>query len=156
MNINIGISKENQKAIADKLNKVLADEFVLYVKTRNYHWNVESINFSELHDFYQEQYESLAEEIDAVAERVRKIGHYSMGRLEDYLKVTSLEEQKTTTDPKEQLTNLLNDHESIIRDLREFIPDLEDKYNDVGSADFITGLLQVHEEIAWKLRSHLK
>lgn len=115
MNINIGISKENQKAIADKLNKVLADEFVLYVKTRNYHWNVESINFSELHDFYQEQYESLAEEIDAVAERVRKIGHYSMGRLEDYLKVTSLEEQKTTTDPKEQLTNLLNDHESIIR-----------------------------------------
>ena len=155
MRVNIGISQDHQKKIADKLNTVLADEFVLYTKTRNYHWNVESINFTELHKFYEEQYSALAEVIDATAERVRKIGHYSLGRLEDYLKITNLEEQKTTSDPREQSQNLLNDHETIIRELRKLIPDLEDKYNDAGSADYITGLLQEHEEMAWMLRSHL-
>lgn len=113
MKTNIGISADHKKEVADKLNILLADEFVLYTKTRNYHWNVESMNFTEMHDFYEEQYDKLAEFIDAIAERVRKIGHYSLGRLEDYLKITNLEEQETTSDPKAQLKNLLKDHESI-------------------------------------------
>ena len=155
MKTNIGITKDHQKEVADKLNTLLADEFVLYAKTRNYHWNVESMNFTELHEFYEEQYDTLAEVIDAIAERVRKIGHYSLGRLEDYLKITNLKEQETTSDPKKQLNNLLEDHETIIRELRKLIPDLEDEYKDTGSADYLTGLLQEHEEMAWMIRSHL-
>ncbi|MBY5957652.1 DNA starvation/stationary phase protection protein [Membranicola marinus] len=155
MKANIGISKDHLQEVAEKLNMLLADEFVLYTKTRNYHWNVESMNFSELHEFYEEQYNELAKVIDALAERVRQIGHYSLGRLEDYLKNTNLVEQETTSNPKTQLQNLLDDHETIIREIRELIPDFEDKYNDMGSADYLTGLLQEHEEMAWMIRSHL-
>lgn len=156
MKANIGISKDHLQEVAEKLNMLLADEFVLYTKTRNYHWNVESMNFSELHEFYEGQYTELAEVIDALAERVRKIGHYSLGRLEDYLKITNLVEQETTSKPKTQLQNLLDDHETIIRELRQLIPSLEDKYKDTGSADYLTGLLQEHEEMAWMIRSHLE
>lgn len=155
MKANIGISKDHLQEVAEKLNMLLADEFVLYTKTRNYHWNVESMNFSELHEFYEEQYNELAKVIDALAERVRQIGHYSLGRLEDYLKNTNLVEQETTSNPKTQLQNLLDDHETIIREIRALIPDFEDKYNDMGSADYLTGLLQEHEEMAWMIRSHL-
>ncbi len=155
MKANIGISKEHMQEVAEKLNMLLSDEFVLYTKTRNYHWNVESMNFSELHEFYEGQYDVLAEVVDALAERVRKIGHYSLGRLADFLKMTNLVEQETTSDPKKQLNNLLEDHETIIRELRELIPDFEDKYKDTGSADYLTGLLQEHEKMAWMIRAHL-
>ncbi|SRR5690606_3146590 len=155
MKTNIGISQDHKQEAAEKLNTLLADEFVLYTKTRNYHWNVESMNFTELHDFYEGQYSQLAEVIDAIAERVRKIGHYSLGRLEDYLKITNLVEQQSTSDASEQLKNLLDDHETIIRILRDNIPDFEDKYKDTGSADYLTGLLQLHEEMAWMIRSYL-
>lgn len=155
MKTNIGISKDHKQEAADKLNTLLADEFVLYTKTRNYHWNVESMNFTEMHEFYEEQYTELAGVIDALAERVRKIGHFSLGRLEDYLKITNLVEQQTTSDPKKQLAHLLDDHESIIRLLRENIPHFEETYKDTGSADYLTGLLQQHEEMAWMIRSHL-
>src|SRR5690606_1624956 len=155
MKTNIGISQDHKQEAAEKLNTLLADEFVLYTKTRNYHWNVESMNFTEMHEFYEEQYTELAEVIDALAERVRKIGHFSLGRLEDYLKITNLVEQQTTSDPKKQLAHLLDDHESIIRLLRENIPQFEETYKDTGSADYLTGLLQQHEEMAWMIRSHL-
>ncbi|TAN20324.1 MAG: DNA starvation/stationary phase protection protein, partial [Chitinophagaceae bacterium] len=74
MKANIGITAENSKAVALLLNKLLANEFVLYTKTRNYHWNIECPSFMEMHKLYESQYNELDEIIDAVAERVRKIG----------------------------------------------------------------------------------
>ncbi|WP_236980549.1 Dps family protein [Membranihabitans maritimus] len=155
MKTNIGISDEHLKEASLLLNTLLADEFVLYTKTRNYHWNVEGMHFSDLHEFYEGQYNELAEVIDELAERVRKIGHYSLGRLSDFLKITNLIEQETTSKPKEQLTNLLEDHETIIRELRHMIPQFEDKFKDTGSGDYLTGLLTRHEEMAWMIRAHL-
>jgi starvation-inducible DNA-binding protein len=49
MKTNIGISDSNTQAVAFQLNKLLANEFVLYTKTRNYHWNIGGMNFFELH-----------------------------------------------------------------------------------------------------------
>jgi len=156
MKANIGISEEHLKAVALELNKALADLVVLYTKTRNYHWNVEGPDFSELHKFYEEQYEELAESIDEMAERIRALGHYAEGRLADFLKLTSLVEQEYTNDQRTQLTNLLNDHETIIRNLRRLVDEFADKYKDAGSSDFVTGLLRQHEKMAWMIRSYLK
>lgn len=72
--MDIGIDAENQKAVADSLQHLLADEFVLYTKTRNYHWNIKAPNFSELHKFYKDQYNDLAVVMDEVAERIRTLG----------------------------------------------------------------------------------
>jgi starvation-inducible DNA-binding protein len=156
MKANIGISDKNSKAVALLLNKLLANEFVLYTKTRNYHWNIESPSFIEMHKFFEAQYTELAEIVDAVAERVRKIGHFAEGRLKDFIKLSDLEEEEYTDDQTEQITRLLEDHETLIRTIRGHIPQVEDKYSDVGTSDFLTGVLEQHETMAWMLRAYLK
>lgn len=156
MHPQIGISDSNRQSVALALNKVLADEVVLYQKTRNYHWNIEGPSFLELHRFYEEQYKALEEIIDEVAERIRSLGHYAEGRLGDFLKLTNLLEQDYSTDRKVQMTNLLNDHETVIREFRGQVDKFNNDYQDAGSADFITGLMEQHEKMAWMLRSYLK
>jgi starvation-inducible DNA-binding protein len=156
MKANIGIPEKESKAVALILNKLLANEFVLYSKTRNYHWNIESPSFMEMHKFYEAQYTELATIIDEVAERVRKIGHYAEGRLKDFLKLADLEEGEYTDDQKTQISNLLDDHETLARTIRGQISKVEEKHKDVGTADFLTGLLKQHETMAWMLRAYLK
>jgi len=156
MQANLGIPDPHLQAVALELNKLLADEFVLYAKTRNYHWNVEGSNFMEMHKLYEGQYEQLDEIIDNVAERIRALGHYAEARLKDYTRLTNLEEQEYTTEQKAQLQNLLVDHETIIKELRRMITLFADEHKDLGSSDFVTGLMQEHEKIAWFIRSYLK
>ena len=152
----LGISEKNTQLVAERLNKLLADEHVLYTKTRNYHWNVEGSNFMEMHKFYESLYTDLAEAIDEIAERIRKIGHYAQARMKDFLANTNLLEPDYTTDQKTQLQNLLDDHETIVRELRKDITDFDKEYKDAGTTDFVTGLIKEHEKWAWFLRSYLK
>jgi starvation-inducible DNA-binding protein len=152
----IGILEKNSQPVAEKLNKLLADEFVLYTKTRNYHWNVEGSNFMEMHKFYETLYQELDEVIDEVAERIRAIGHYSQGRLKDFIKETDLPEHDYTNDQRQQLSNLLDDHETSTRYLRRDIDLFFDDLKDAGTADFVTALMKKHEKWAWFIRSYLK
>ncbi|QES87210.1 Dps family protein [Rhizosphaericola mali] len=153
--INIGISDKNAQIVANKLQILLADEEVLYAKTRNYHWNIEGPNFMEIHKFYESLYTELAETIDEVAERIRKIGHYAQGRMQDFLEQARLLEGDYTNDQKTQMQNLLEDHETLAREIREDISEIDEKYKDTGTSDFLTGLLKDHERWAWFLRSYL-
>ena len=156
MKVNIGITEKNRQAVAAALNQLLADEHVLYNKTRNYHWSVEGPSFMEFHKLYEKQYTQLAEMIDEIAERIRTLGHFAEGRLKELLKLSSLPEPPAPTDQVEQIANLETDHETIIVKLRKLITDFEAKYKDVGSMDFATGLLKQHEKMAWMLRSYLR
>lgn len=152
----IDIKDSNLKAIADVLNTLLADEYVLYTKTRRAHWNVEGPHFMELHKFFESQYDELDVIIDNVAERVRALGHYSLGSLKDFLKVTRLsEDAHKFTDSRQIMQSLLNDHESIICSIRRELIIVNDKYNDAGTSDFITGIMEQHEKMAWMLRAHI-
>ncbi|PSK90050.1 Dps family protein [Taibaiella chishuiensis] len=154
---NIGISEANKQAVADELNKLLSDEFLLYTKTRKFHWNVEGAQFHDLHLFFEKQYTQLADIMDSVAERIRKIGHYALGSMSQFLKETSLLEHSDNETPaSSMLAQLLDDHETIIRRLRSDIDKFQDKYKDAGSADFITGLIEAHETMAWMLRATAK
>lgn len=155
MKVNIGVPEKSLQAVANRLQVLLADESVLYTKTRNFHWNVEGDNFSEMHLFYERQYGELAEIIDEIAERIRMIGHYSTGRMKDFLKMTNLVEQEYTNKQSQQIKFLLDDHETIIRTLREMITEFSDKQKDLGTSDFVTGLLRQHEKMAWMLRAYL-
>jgi len=152
---NIGIPEKDLEVVALMLNTVLADEFLLYVKTRNYHWNVTGIHFRDMHKFFEIQYTELEEVIDEIAERVRYLGHYSIGTLNEFSQLTRLLESKEKDLTAEQmLRNLLNDHETVIRVLREDIEKAE-KCKDAGTTDFLTGLMEKHEKTAWMIRSHL-
>ena len=156
MKVNIGITEKNRQAVAAALNQLLADEHILYNKTRNYHWSIEGPSFMEFHKLYEEQYTQLAEIIDEIAERIRTIGHFAEGRLKELLKLASLDEPAAPTEQASQITNLSSDHEILINKLRKLVKDFDEKYKDIGSSDFVTGLLKQHEKMAWMLRSYLR
>lgn len=154
MKPDIGINEENLKSVAFELNMLLADEVVLYIQTRNYHWNVEGSNFNEMHLFFEKQFTELDEIMDGVAERIRMIGHYTEARLTDYLKLTHLVEQSYSNDQAVQLNHLLASQETIVRNLRRLINLFSDEYKDAGSSDFVTQLLGRHEKMAWMIRAY--
>ena len=156
MTTSIGIIEQNRQAVAKALSILLADEFVLYTKTRNAHWNVEGIDFHDKHLFFEGQYQQLDEIADSIAERIRALGHYAPGTLSDFLKLTHLSEKADQqNNSKGFIKELLEDHESLIVFIRKNITDFDDKYKDAGSSDFITGLLKEHEKMAWMLRASL-
>jgi len=157
MKASIGIKPENLQAVAKELSKLLADEFVLYTKTRNAHWNVEGADFHSMHIFFEQQYEQLDEIMDSVAERIRQLGHYSPATLKGFLNLTHLTEQLgERNDSLGFIKELLTDHENIIIFLRENINRFAGEYGDAGTSDYITGLMEDHEKMAWFLRAHLK
>ena len=127
----------------------MSDEHVLYIKTRNAHWNVVGHDFASLHKFFEAQYDELDEIIDQVAERIRAIGHYTVGTMEDFLNLTQLNENlMENNDSLSFIKDLLEDHESIISGLRENINRFADEWHDLGSSDFITSLMETHEKMA--------
>ena len=155
MKPNIGISDSNLKEVATLLNNLIADEYLLYTKTRNAHWNIQGQNFIELHKFFEGQYEALDEIIDDVAERIRSLGHFSLGSLKDFLSVARLTEQNHDfSNQKKIIQSLLDDHETIIRILRKDIVSTAGKFKDLGTSDFVTGLMEKHEKMAWMLRAY--
>jgi len=156
MKANIGILEEHLKGVAGLLNMLLADEYVLYTKTRNAHWNITGSNFMELHKFFESQYDQLDDIIDNVAERVRALGHESLGSLKDFVTVTRLLEQNINfSDQNTVIKALLADHETIITTLRGNISVMGEEYKDLGSSDFVTGIMEQHEKMAWMLRAYI-
>lgn len=157
MKTEIGIKDANRQKVSNELAKILADETVLYIKTKNAHWNIEGADFFEKHKFFEFQFGQLDEIIDSVAERIRSIGHYAPATLKSYLSLTHLSETAgDKNDSKAFIKALLEDHESIIIVLREHIKSLANDDHDLGTSDFVTGLMETHEKMAWFLRAHLK
>jgi len=149
MNTQMGISDQNRQVVANELSKLLADEFILYTKTRNAHWNVEGADFHTAHLFFESQYEKLEEITDSVAERIRSIGHYAPATLKNFLSLTHLSElNEQKNDSNGFFQELLNDHESIIIMIRKNITPFADTYLDAGTSDYITGLMEEHEKMA--------
>ena len=153
----IGISAANLASVAHALNVILADEYLLYTKTRNAHWNVEGPDFHTKHLFFESQYEQLDEIMDSVAERIRSLGHYAPATLKSFLGLTHISEVlHEKNDGAGFITELLTDHESLIIHLRENINIFANDYKDLGTSDYVTGLMETHEKMAWMLRAHLK
>ncbi len=135
----------------------MADGNVFYSKLRKYHWNLQGDNFMELHELFENQYDEIALAIDEIAERITTLGGVAIGTMKEFLKATQLKENPGKVPSNQQMIkDLVDDHETIIRSLRTAIDDCEEKYKDVGTADFLTGLIQNHEKMSWKLRKYLR
>jgi len=156
MSTQIGISDANRRAVTKQLAHLLADEFILYTKTRKAHWNVEGPDFHAMHVFFESQYEQLDEIMDSVAERIRQLGHYPPATLKEFLALTRLTEKSGEKNNSQGFVKeLLADHEGIIIFLRENINGFANDCKDLGTSDFITSLMEDHEKMAWMLRAHL-
>ncbi len=154
--INIGLASKSLQKVIDVLGQVIADQYVLYTKTRNYHWNVTGEDFVQYHKLFEEQYSAIDEDIDEVAERIRALGGKTTATLAEFLKSATLKEHPAKyPTAKTMIANLLADHETIIRNLRKSIGTCGN-VNDVGTEDFLTQLMEKHEKTAWMLRATLE
>ncbi len=151
---NIGLDEDKKKAVVELLQRVLADEFVLNSATKGAHWNMSGIHFSALHKFLDDQYEEISEMVDAVAERVLQLGYKAESVIANYLKITRLKDEPATGNAEELLRGLVEKQETLIRELREDV-DATEELGDKGTSDFLTGLMEKHEMMAWMLRVHL-
>src|SRR5947209_771778 len=112
------VSKD-KAGVAELANALLADEFVLYVKMLNYHWNIRGMQFHSLHPFLERLYREQFEVVDELAERVRTLGGTALGSLEEFLKTARVKDQPGfPPDPRAMISNLLQDLESILTSLR--------------------------------------
>ncbi len=153
--VNIGISTEDREAITYALSRVLADSYVLYLKTQNYHWNVTGKLFHSLHELFEEQYSELAEAIDVIAERIRALGFRAPGTLREYQELTSIKEDYDQPDAMEMVRRLVLDNEKLLRTAREALKSAQ-RSEDEATVDLLTHRLSTHSKTAWILRSHLE
>lgn len=155
--LNIGLTEEQRQGVINLLNQDLSDAYLLLVKTKKYHWDVTGPEFRTLHQLWEEHYLKLTETIDAIAERVRALGGYPIGTMEGFLKTASLKEHPGDLPTATQMVaRLVEDHEQVIRNFREHVDSCSDQFHDEGTADFLTGLMEGHEEMAWMLRSFIE
>src|SRR5690349_2484359 len=153
--IDIGIGAQDREKIVGGLAKVLADTYSLYLKTHNFHWNVEGPMFNTLHLMFMEQYTELWNALDAVAERIRSLGYPAPGTYGEFARLTSIEETEGVPEALDMVRLLVAGHEAVARTARASFPAAE-KGGDESTADLLTQRLQVHEKTAWMLRSLLK
>ena len=157
MKVNIGISEANLKKIYTLLNKTLADANIFYIKLRKFHWNIKGPDFMEYHLLFEKQYEGVEKAIDEIAERISSLGGVAIGTTSEFAKMSQLKEAAGKVPTEDQmLKELLADHETMIRSLRDSIEKCDEDYKDAGTADFLTDLIREHEKNAWKLRQYIR
>ena len=151
----IGISELNRKAVADGLSKLLADTYTLYLKTHNFHWNVEGPMFQTLHLMFMGQYTEMWNALDLIAERIRALGHYAPGTYSEFIRLSSIKESKAIPKATKMIEELIHGHEAVIKTARSIF-DSAEKAKDQTTMDVLTRRLDIHEKTAWMLRSLLK
>jgi len=155
MKIDTGIPARQRAAIAHGLSRLLADTYVVYLKTHNFHWNVEGPMFQTLHQMFMAQYTEAWNAIDLIAERIRSLGEYAPGTYKQYLKLASIKESDGVPRAEQMVKLLIEGQEAVVRTARELLP-LADEAHDEPTLDLLTQRMQAHEKNAWMLRSLLK
>ena len=150
--VNIGIDEKHREKIAEGLSRLLADSYTLYLKTHNYHWNVEGPMFNTLHLMFEGQYTELALAVDLIAERIRALGVRAPGSYREFGKLTSIIEVEGHPSAEEMIKDLMEGQETVVRTARSIFEVVEEAH-DEPTADLLTQRMQVHEKNAWMLRS---
>jgi len=155
MELDIGIKKNSRKKISDGLKCFLADTYMLYLKTQNFHWNLVGPNFYALHILLEKQYEEMAEAVDEVAERIRALGEFAPGTFTEFKKLSQLKEEKKSLKQNQMVGILMFDHEKIAKITKQVVRLSQDEYDDI-TADMLIKRIAFHEKSAWMLRSSLE
>jgi starvation-inducible DNA-binding protein len=155
MHMDTGIKAEDRAKIVESLSTVLADAYMLYLKTHNFHWNVTGPMFSALHVMFEEQYTEQWNALDDIAERIRALGHFAPATYKRYAELSSITEEPEVLAAKDMIRQLVDGNETLIRTLRAGVK-IADELDDYPTADMLTTRMEVHEKNAWMLRSFLE
>jgi len=156
MKLDIGIPESNRTEINRGLSRLLADTYILYLKTHNFHWNVEGPMFNTLHQMFMDQYTEMWTALDQIAERMRALGAYAPGSYKRYAELSSISEFDGDSLPaRDMILQLLKGHEALSKTARSIFAPAEEG-GDEATLDLLTQRLQIHEKTAWMLRSLLQ
>jgi starvation-inducible DNA-binding protein len=155
--VEIGLDQKSNQGVADLFCQALADEVTFYTKLRKYHWNVTGPDFFSLHEAFEKQYKETEENIDEIAEYVRTYGAFAPGTLDEFKRMTTLEEAPgIVPSANAMVADVVGDHEAIIRGLRTMVEKAENEYEDAAAADILTGYIEEHQKAAWMMRAFLQ
>lgn len=143
------------ETLIELMKKVLADTFAMYLKTQNYHWNVEGTNFQEYHTFFGALYEELHGAIDPTAEQIRALDAYAPGSFQRFAEITEIEDALTVPDARTMVANLVKDNQTIL-DTLLMTTKLAEQFEKRGLVNFLEGRLDIHSKHAWMLKSMIK
>src|SRR5215471_13907058 len=156
MDIDIGISKAHRESIAKALSHVLADTYVLYLKTHAYHWDVTGPLFASLHTLFETEYNELHDAADTLAERIRALGRYAPGSYATFTRLASIKEDNDEIPAAmSMIANLVMGHEAVGRTLRAAFK-VAEAGGDQATMDMLIGRMEASDKAAWMLRSHLE
>jgi len=147
-----GISAVDRKKVAEALGVVLADTYMLFIKTQGVHWNVTGPTFMGVHTLTEEQYENMYQAIDGLAERIRALGHKAPASYTKYGELSSIRDKDEVQTVQQMLDMLIADHETAVLNMRAATEWCEEK-NDYVTADMLTARMSWHEQAVWMLKS---
>jgi len=149
----VSIKKKPVKVV-EMLSSILADTYILYLKTQNFHWNVIGPNFASLHKMFEEQYTELALAVDLIAERIRALHAKAPATFAEYLRLASVHEAHGYPDANKMVQELMHGHEKIANNLQEAFA-VAEHHQDEVTLDILISRKAAHEKTAWMLRSTL-
>jgi starvation-inducible DNA-binding protein len=156
MRVAIGMDSAARTNVAQALANMLSSSYMLYVKTLNYHWNVTGPNFIGLHELFDVQYSELNAANDALAERIRALGHFTPGTVKEFLTLSHIQDDAALpTSCDAMIKNLLHAHETCSTLAREVLK-IADEAEDEVTVDMMVARMTAHDKAAWMLRSTLQ
>ena len=150
--IDLGIAEPQRKELASGLGVLLADTYTLYLKSHNYHWNVEGPMFRTLHLMFEEHYNEMWVAVDEIAERIRSLGEPAPATYAEFSRLSSIDEPNGVPEAMDMVRDLVNGHEAVVRTAR-WLVGIAEEAEDQATADLATQRLAVHEKTAWMLRA---
>ncbi|MEM7466763.1 MAG: Dps family protein [Pseudomonadota bacterium] len=153
--IDIGIKPTDRVEIAEGLKKLLADSYILYLQTHNFHWNVTGAQFRELHLMFEEHYTELATAVDEIAERIRTLDVAAPGTYKEFVQLSSIDEVEGVPTSADMVDLLTKGHEQVVRTSREVLK-VAQQGDDESTASLVSDRMRIHEKTAWMLRATRK
>lgn len=145
---------DDSSVVVDGIRRIFADSYALYLKSQNYHWNVEGVHFSSLHALFEKQYHKLSSALDVLAERLRALGVKAPGTFDEIQSLATIKSGSTESPAERMLCDLLDGHSMLCQTITDVIR-IAAGESDEGTVGLLSERLASHEKAAWMLRSSL-
>ena len=152
------LNNETKVKIAEMLKPILADQFVLYTKARNYHWNITGSMFLTLHIKFEQLYNELALDVDETAERIRTYGLNAPGSMSEFLKLSGLKEEAAGSYPNQfkMAENIAGDYDFLATRVNEIGFKVQSEFGDEITAGKLYSIAERYEKHVWLLKSSVE
>lgn len=151
----LNMNEEEVLPVVMELNILLADYNIYYQKLRSNHWNVIGKNFFDLHKKFEDLYNDAKIKIDEIAERILTLHYSPMSKISEYLKASSISEDKSIKSDQDMVEETLKDHKILLEQMT-LVVKKADKISDEGTIDLIGAYIRTLEKSSWMLNTWLK